>query len=212
MVASSASRIAQAMALGLLLQQFGANRDGKNEGYVYVAILIVCGAIFMLAKQRQFFLTYRHGMQVRIGLVAALYDKVLNLPAGTTDAAHATNLCSNDVERFLMASVVGLFLWWGPVEAVVILVLGCRTLSTAGFGAGFAVFMAVLLPMQFWLSRLFARTRHQVATSTDARVQLVRQAVLGARVVKMNAWECRIQERIGEKRKVEMKRIRQSNR
>lgn len=52
----------------------------------------------------------------------------------------------------------------------------------------------------------------QVARHTDARVNLISQVITGARVVKMNAWELSMQERIRARRKEEMNQIAKATR
>ncbi len=69
-----------------------------------------------------------------------------------------------------------------------------------------------LRPMQVAFSRKFARVRQCVTTLTDDRVKLTNQAVTGARLMKMNAWEPALENEIrrqggkkarkGEKRNV----------
>ena len=82
----------------------------------------------------------------------------------------------------------------------------------SAFAAGFALFMIVLLPMQFSLGKKFAHVRQQVATDTDTRVNLVSQAINGSRVMKMNAWEPHFLRRIKDSRSREVGKIIRSSR
>ena len=166
LVLNSASKIGQAIALGLLMEQFTivptnsgdadgaaalfeANRTSASsssrtkEGYIWCIVLIACGLITFPTKQRLYFELYRKGMQIRVGLVATLYDKALRLcstssssssshngeSSSSSSAGKLTNLASNDVERFVLASIPSLYLVVGPVEAVVILVIGVNILG-----------------------------------------------------------------------------------
>jgi ATP-binding cassette subfamily C (CFTR/MRP) protein 4 len=94
------------------------------------------------------------------------------------------NLASNDVERFIMASLFISYILWAPIEAGAILIVGCLILGPA-FAAGCALLVLVLVPLQFYLGGKFAFYRSKIAKITDKRVTFVSQAVRGARVMKM---------------------------
>ncbi|KAL7548136.1 hypothetical protein ACHAWF_011427 [Thalassiosira exigua] len=209
--ANLTARIGQAWALGMLMEQFGkfdedggadesSTVDAKKMGYLYAGSLVFCGLVAFPTKQQQFFRTHRKGTQLRIGMVAAIYRKTLRLPAtgagnGTSiDAGHVTNLASNDVERFVTASVSAVFLLVGPIVTVVILCVGLLLVGPA-FAAGFCL-LALLVPLQSLAGRRFARYRSKIAAVTDARVGLVSQCAGGARIVKYNCWEGNFEEKI----------------
>lgn len=218
------SRITQAIALGLLMEQFtDNNRKGTKEGYIWCGVIIFCGMIAFPTKQRLYYerkcpptvkkksLTinadmlfqiivkvYRKGMQIRIGLVASLYDKSLRLSSTdkltSVSPGQLTNLASNDVERFLLAAIPSLYLIIGPLEAIVILIVGIHLIGPI-FAVGHLLFF-LLVPLQLHLGKCFVKFRSSVANSTDARVGLVGQAVSGARIMKMNCWENEFEKRI----------------
>mmetsp|Transcript_33836 Transcript_33836/g.40540 ORF Transcript_33836/g.40540 Transcript_33836/m.40540 type:complete len:82 (-) Transcript_33836:114-359(-) len=52
----------------------GESVDAK-KGYLYVRLLILCGLIAFPTKQQQFFETYRKGLQIKVGFVAAIMPK-----------------------------------------------------------------------------------------------------------------------------------------
>jgi ATP-binding cassette, subfamily C (CFTR/MRP), member 4 len=211
-----------------------------TSGFFWAAVLIVCGALSFPAKQLQFFETYRKGMQTRVGLVAAIYAKTLRLPfavgvghgtptssnvndekagkrnnkgssSSPSSSVQVTNLASNDVERFLNTSVASIYLIYGPLEAIAIVLVGVYTVGPS-FAAGLVFLVAVLLPLQFYLSRKFVRLRSKVAAKTDARIDWVSQAITGARIIKFNAWELKLQERIQKLRNEELHHIQSSTR
>ncbi len=200
MAFNMAARIGQAMALGLLMEQFGRFEQGDfgddsdspshtntKKGYLYASLLVLCGLIAFPTKHQQFFITYRAGMQIRVGIVAALYAKMLRLPSvggSAISSGHVTNLASNDVDRFLSTSVTLIYLIQGPIIAVIILALGIQTIGPI-FAVGYGLLL-VLLPLQMYLGRRFASLRSNVAGSTDNRVGIISQAVNGVRVMKMN--------------------------
>ena len=153
-------------------------------------------------------------MRLRIGAVASIHAKCLRLSSTNQVAAASSgkimNLASNDVERFLMASLFINYIFWAPVQSFAILGVGIKLLGPA-FAAGFGLLVVIFAPMQFYLSQRFAKYRSKIAEITDRRVTLVSQAVAGARVVKMSGWENQFLERIQKIRKEEVSQIRRAN-
>jgi len=219
MFASSAARLMQAVALGLLLETFepsdaGANPN-PNEGYIWASVLVLCGAIILMEHHHVFWITWRKGMQYRTACVAAIYSKALRLKstAGTEAASsgRVLNLASNDVERFILATLFVSYLFWAPVQSLAILGLGIRLIGPA-FAAGMGLLIGVFVPLQFYLSKKFATLRSKVAAITDQRVTLVSQAVGGVRVMKMAGWENQFNQRIADVRRREIRQIQKANR
>ncbi|KAL9182261.1 hypothetical protein ACHAXT_012913 [Thalassiosira profunda] len=204
-----AARLGQSLALGLLIEQFTPSEEPRNTkmGYAWACTLIGCGLLFLFCKQMQFFITHRKGFTLKVGLLAVIYDKALRLSSVSRDmsSGQVINLASNDVERYLTGAPTMLYFVYAPIESLAILGTGIAFLGPA-FCAGFAL-MLIFVPLQLFLSRKFASLRFKVANLTDARVNLVGQAVIGARVMKMNAWEGKFAERIAEAREMEMRKI-----
>jgi ATP-binding cassette subfamily C (CFTR/MRP) protein 4 len=154
-------------------------------------------------------------MQIRVSLVATIYSKILRLPSlgsGATKvtSGHVTNLASNDVERFLLTAVYCNFIVLGPIEALLVLVVGLYTIGPV-FCAGYAL-LCLLVPFQFWLSRRFAALRDRIAKKTDTRISLVSQAVYGARVMKQCGFETMFLDRITKHRHGEIQQLQTTSR
>jgi ATP-binding cassette, subfamily C (CFTR/MRP), member 4 len=122
-------------------------------------------------------------------------------------SGHVVNLASNDVGRFVDTAVTANFILLGPLEAVVVLVMGMILVGPIAFAAGYALLLCVLVPLQFWLSRRFATCRRGIARETDARVGWISQAVYGARVMKLHGWEDLFLQRLTRQRELEMKKL-----
>ena len=216
MFLSSTAKIVQAIALGLLLETFEAvDIRRKNEGYQWSAVIVICGAIILFEHHQVFFITWRKGLQLRIASVAAVYAKVLRLKStagtGAASSGNVINIASNDVERFLLAALFGSYLFWAPVQSLVILAVGLKMIGPA-FAAGYGLLALLFVPLQFYLSQRFAKLRSRVAAITDTRVTLVSQAVAGVRVMKMSGWERQFEERITEIRSREINQIQRATR
>jgi ATP-binding cassette subfamily C (CFTR/MRP) protein 4 len=205
------ARVAQAVFLGLLVEYF----QGRNaSGYLWASLLVICGLILVFEHHHVFFFTWRAGMRFRVACVAAIYDKSLRLSSTHSDTSSSygriMNLASNDVERFIMATLFCNHLVWGPVQSVGILIVGCLLVGYA-FAAGFAMLILIFVPLQFYLSGKFAYYRSKIAAITDQRVTFVSQAVRGARVMKMSGYEWRFLQRIQDYRRQEIHQIEKAN-
>jgi ABC-type multidrug transport system fused ATPase/permease subunit len=184
----------------------------STDGYFWATVLVFCGLFVLFEHHHVFFWTWRKGMQIRIACVAAIYEKSLTLSSvdSETSASYGKimNLASNDVERFLVASLFCSYLFWAPLQALAILVVGSIAIQDAiAFGSGFALLIVFFAPLQFYLSKSFAKHRSTIAAITDRRVQFCSQAVRGARVMKMSGYEERFLQRIQDYRKQEMQQI-----
>ncbi len=213
MCLGATAKIVQAIVLGLLIESFEVGN--ASDGYKWASVLVVCGVIILFEHHHVFFITWRKGMQLRISCVASIYAKSLRLSSThqetNTSTGKIMNLASNDVERFLLAALFINYLFWSPIQAIVILVVGWFSLGPA-FAAGFALLVFGFVPFQFFLSRKFAFFRSRIAAITDRRVNFVSQAVHGARVMKMSGYEWRFLDRIQDIRQEEISQISKANR
>ena len=143
-------------------------------------------------------------MQYRISAIAAIYDKSLRLKSTssleetskqqkgkkatkTSTSGKVVNIATNDVERFLLATLFASHIFWAPIQSVAILVVGWLVIGWA-FAAGFGLLIFFFVPMQFYLSKKFAMLRGKIAHITDDRVTQVSQAVSGTLVVSSYAF------------------------
>ena len=211
MAAALTARVIQAMALGLLIEAFV---NGNGEGYRWAGLLVFCGLVALFEHHHVFFVTWRKGMQYRISAIAAIYAKSLRLSSTHQETSASTgkimNLVSNDVERFLQASLFISHIFWAPLQAIGVLLVGWHFMGPS-FGVGFALLVFLFVPLQFHLSNRFAHFRSKIAAITDRRVTFVSQAVHGARVMKMSGYEGRFLKRIHDIRKEEVAQITSAN-
>lgn len=98
------------------------------------------------------------------------------------------------------------FLWAAtPVQVVLAVVLLYQILgwsSIAGIGM-----MALLLPVNLYISKQFAAVQKKILAATDARIQTTNEVLTNIRIIKYFAWEQRFMANIDEKRAVELKRL-----
>jgi len=71
------------------------------------------------------------------------------------------NLISNDVERFMLATLFASYIIWAPLQAIAILVIGLFMIGPA-FAAGVGILLFVFIPTQMILGKRFASLRSKV--------------------------------------------------
>lgn len=68
--------------------------------------------------------------------------------------------------------------------------------------------MALASPLNFWIAQQFSRTQKVVMAATDARIHTTNEVLQNIRIIKYFAWEQRFSALVDEKRRVELRAIR----
>jgi ABC-type multidrug transport system fused ATPase/permease subunit len=99
------------------------------------------------------------------------------------------------------------FLWASvPVQIIIAVTLLYRLLGFSSFAG--IVLMVLMLPINLFIAKSFARLQKQILAGTDARIHATNEVLQNIRIVKYFAWEQRFQDIIDEKRRAELKSLR----
>jgi ATP-binding cassette subfamily C (CFTR/MRP) protein 4 len=203
-------QLAQGYYLGSLLRWFEGGTD-SNQGYYYAIVLSVLSFVTGMSVHVALFIPIRLGMQVRVGLIAAIYQKCLSLSlANTESTGFIVNLVSNDVQRFEDVAIFGNYLWIGPVQMVVAMFL-----IYLEIGWVFLAPMAGLLflvPLQSSFGKWFGAYRKQAVVHRDTKIKTISDMLSGIMIVKLYAWEKPFIKAIDLMRNLEMDWIWKGNR
>ncbi|KAJ3313911.1 Multidrug resistance-associated protein 4 [Boothiomyces sp. JEL0838] len=192
--------------LGQVLLWFQSPDTNPNIAYFNAIGLSIALFIHSFLHHVEFFMGMRVGMQMRIGLIASVYRKALNLSiANTSSTGFIINLVSNDVQRFEDASPFLPFLVVGPFQFVatmyfVYLEIGWSMLATA-------IVTIMLVPLQGTFARTFGRLRKVTVKFRDERIKSISDMLAGIMVVKLYGWEKPFMKKINEYRNSEMYNI-----
>ncbi|KAJ3322905.1 Multidrug resistance-associated protein 4 [Boothiomyces sp. JEL0866] len=192
--------------LGQVLLWFQTPNVDANTAYFNAIGLSIALFIHSFLHHVEFFMGMRVGMQMRIGLIASIYRKALNLSiANTSSTGFIINLVSNDVQRFEDASPFLPFLVVGPFQFVasmyfVYLEIGWSMLATA-------IVTLMLVPLQGTFARTFGRLRKVTVKFRDERIKSISDMLAGIMVVKLYGWEKPFMKKINEYRNSEMLNI-----
>ncbi|EAW12711.1 putative ABC bile acid transporter [Aspergillus clavatus NRRL 1] len=99
------------------------------------------------------------------------------------------------------------FLWASvPVQIIIAVTLLYRLLGFSSFAG--IVLMVLMLPVNLFIAKGFARLQNQILAGTDARIHSTNEVLQNIRIVKYFAWEQRFEDIIDEKRRAELKSLR----
>ena len=216
---SSATKIYQALMLGKLVQFiFDENVDWSDKGfysngYVLSAQIVFCGVLATFEHHYFFFMAWRLGMQIKMLMICTIYEKSIQLDL--REFAHmasgkVVNMASHECEIFQAAGTFVHYTYAAIIESLAILVIGILYLGPS-FLAGYGLII-LLVPLQGYFSRKIAAARRETNTHTDMRLKLVSQALVGARLMKINGWEWKLSEHIEAARAAEVAGYQRTNR
>ncbi|KAL8559265.1 hypothetical protein ACOMHN_040389 [Nucella lapillus] len=203
-------RVVQPLLLGSLIQFFTAeSRVSETGAYLCALGVSTCTMVMAVTHHIFFFNVALIGMRMRIACCSLMFKKVLRLSdAGMsqTSTGHIVNLMSNDVGRFDKGVQLLHYLWIGPLQAVVVMVILWRELGASVVGG--LVVLLLLIPVQGLMGRIFSKLRHKIAVHTDERVKVMNEIIAGIRVIKMYCWEKPFSQLVEKIRRGEVRWIR----
>jgi ATP-binding cassette subfamily C (CFTR/MRP) protein 4 len=200
----------QGYFLAEFLSWISNSSEFSQDGYYYATGIIITGMMYTILHHAEWFICASSGMRVRVGLIAAIYQKCLNLSlADTSSTGLVINLVSNDVQRFEDCAPFLHYLWITPLQMI-----GFMTLIY--YQIGYSVFAAVgslllLLAIQYSFSPVFKKYRKLTVALRDERIKTLSDMISGISVVKLYAWEIPFMKKISELRKSELKYIWSAN-
>lgn len=99
------------------------------------------------------------------------------------------------------------FLWGStPVQLVMCIVLLYQILGWSAVAS--IIMMILVMPLNFFLAKQFTAVQKKVMAATDVRIHTTNEILQNIRIIKYFAWEQRFGELVSEKRKVELKALR----
>ncbi|XP_035533359.1 multidrug resistance-associated protein 4-like [Morone saxatilis] len=209
-------KVIQPLLLWKIIQYF-ESYDPEDErslsmAYGYAAAMSLSAFGLTILQHLYYYHVQRTGMKIRVAVCHMIYRKALGLSSesmGRTTTGQIVNLLSNDVNRFDEITLNLHYLWVGPLQAVVIILLLWYEIGPSCLAgvAGIALMMAV----QTWFGKLFGIFRSKTAVLTDNRIRVMNEVVSGIRIIKMYAWEKPFSALVNEVRRKEISQILKSS-
>ncbi|XP_033471881.1 ATP-binding cassette sub-family C member 4-like isoform X2 [Epinephelus lanceolatus] len=211
-----AIKVVQPLLLGQIILYF-ENYDPDDQSslsmvYGYAAAMSLSTFALTLLQHIYYYHVLRTGMRMRVATCHMIYRKALGLSSksmGQTTTGQIVNLLSNDVNRFDEITLNLHYLWVGPLQAMVIIVLLWYEIGPSCL-AGLAV-IALMMPVQTWFGKLFGIFRSKAVVLTDNRIRIMNEVVSGIRIIKMYAWEKPFSALVTQVRRTEIGQILKSS-
>ncbi|XP_071488858.1 ATP-binding cassette sub-family C member 4-like [Diadema antillarum] len=202
-------KLLQPILLSILVTYFSPDPGITTlQAYLCAFGMAVCGACATIMHHPYFFNMQRLGMQIRIATSTLIFRKSLrlsNAALGQTTTGKLVNILSNDVNRFDLVMLFIHYLWIGPMQLVVLLIILYRSMGPSCL-VGFTILIA-LAPLQGWMGKIFSKLRGKTALLTDERVRIMNEIISGMRIIKIHAWENPFSELVKKSRRKEIIKI-----
>ncbi|CAG2110356.1 unnamed protein product, partial [Medioppia subpectinata] len=189
-------RIGQPLLLGFVIDFFSQT---GNVTYLNACLaaggVCLCSALSTAIHHPTVHMMMRLAMRMRSSCCTLMYKKSLRLSRasmGKTTVGQIVNLMSNDVSRFDQTAIA-VYIMYGYLS------------NYCFVGVGL---LALLIPFQAFMGKLFSKIRLATAQLTDSRLKLMNEIITGMRVIKMYAWEQSFARLVATARKSEVGRIR----
>ncbi|PWA31974.1 hypothetical protein CCH79_00018855, partial [Gambusia affinis] len=213
---TEAIKVFQPLLLGKIIEYFeNYNPDdaaGLYTAYGFAAAMSISTFALTILQHLYYYQVLRIGMRIRVAMCHMIYQKALRLSSesmGRTTTGQIVNLLSNDVNRFDEIILNLHYLWVGPLQALVVIVLLWSEIGPSCL-AGVAA-IALMMPVQTWFGKLFGIFRSKTSVLTDGRIRIMNEVVSGIRIIKMYAWEKPLSALVTEVRRKEICQVLKSS-
>ena len=188
--------------------------DPKPEFGIYY-MLMYCFAmcftqlISAFAGNWSIWILVKSGLNVRTGLMSAIYDRSLNLSGiekKNYSIGRATKMMSSDVLRIEIYWGFLHFFWTCPLQVFLAFCFLCNMFGVAVL-AGAAI-ITLSLPVQIFLLRRMSQQRPKINEVADKRIRLLQEILAGIRVIKLYSWDNIFRNKMAKLRENELKEIR----
>lgn len=178
----------------------------------WIAVLVFALQMFnTLAINGYFRETMAVGVRARAALSDAIYGKVLRVSGrarSSLSSGYVVNLLAGDCARVDVLSGFLHYMWSGPFQMFVIMVLLWRMIYGYAF-VGLALLL-LFIPIQARIMLMLGTLRRTASRLSDERIKAMLEFIRGIRVIKLYAWEEEPLSRIIGLRSAEATILRQS--
>lgn len=117
------------------------------------------------------------------------------------------NLMAVDSSKVSEISAYLHFLWVSaPALLIICISLLYRILGYSSFAS--IALMVLVMPINFSIAQGFARMQKVIMAATDARIHATNEVLQNIRIIKYFAWERRFEEKVNDKRRIELRALR----
>ncbi|KAF0696136.1 Aste57867_13082 [Aphanomyces stellatus] len=178
------------------------------EGAICTLLIFVGGILQSFCFRNYMYLVFETGLLCRTALVTAVYQKALRLSStarSKRSSGEITNLLSIDAQRLQDLTADLHAVWYAPFLIIVACTLLYFELGIAAVAAVGVVFF--FAPISLCISRVMRSLQTSLMAVKDDRVKLIFEVLSGIKVVKLQAWEDSMKNRVVAARRSELSRL-----
>eukprot|EP00935_MAST-01C_sp_MAST-1C-sp1_P001881 g1881.t1 len=179
-----------------------------NLGYLYAFGLFAAATAQSWCVGQYFFRGFKLGLRVRAAVNQSVYRKAMHLSYTARQEfgiGAIVSFMQIDAQKLMDATPYLHMIWSAWFQMSMATALLWVEIGPAAF-AGIGV-MVILLPTNVWVAKKQQKFTRETMQRRDKRVKLTNEVLQGIRIVKLFAWEGSFIEKVGERRKHELKAV-----
>lgn len=152
-------RVSQPLLIGFVIRYF-LQPNFEDPVTFATANWAVFGICTTLSKHQWLTSVQRYGMYAKSALTVLIYKKILRLSKSSfekTSVGQILNMLANDLSRLDEISHTFCYLFVGPIQTVVVIIIMWQYLGVACLGG--IVILLLFIPFQGMMGRLFSKFR-----------------------------------------------------
>lgn len=176
-----------------------------STGLHYVFILLITQILMSLFLRQYFWWCFRVGMRLRSAIITTVYQKTLLLAQGVLTRKSTgviSNLMSVDSTRLQDMTPYLHAVWYAAFQIAVALYLLWQQVGMASLAAIAVIILTI--PLTGHVSNILKNVQQKVSVVRDERVKMTNEMLSGIKVIKLQAWEKQIGERVNALRDKEL--------
>ncbi|KAJ1795965.1 hypothetical protein LPJ59_004036, partial [Coemansia sp. RSA 2399] len=187
-------QFAQPMLLARLIQFATTyatdNPQPVSHGVFYATVMFLCQVVLTVFLHQYNQLCMVTGMMAKSSLIAVIYKKALwlsNEARQENTTGNIITLFSVDVQNISGATNTAHMVWSSPFQIILAIYLLYNTLGWSVLAG--VVVMATAIPINSWLSKRMKKLYVAQMNNKEKRISLTEEALSGAKIIKLYAWE-----------------------
>lgn len=177
-----------------------------STGLYYVAVLGVTQFLMSIFLRQYFYLCFRVGMKLRTAIITSIFSKTLALSTEVftrRSSGQIQNLMAVDSTRLQDLTPYLHSCWFSAFQIAFALYLLWHQVGAIPSLSAIVVILAAL-PVTAHVSLMLQNIQKQVSTVRDERIKVSSEMVQGIKVIKLAAWEKRMQDKVNALRDKEL--------
>merc|ERR1711871_1761696 len=197
------------MLMKAIIQFLSDPYASMDVGYGLAIAIFACACFQSLLLRHYLFACFNVGLRMRSTTVTAVYNKSLRLSLAARQGqstGEIINLMSVDAQRLQDLTPYLHSLWFSVYQIAMSLYLLWGELGPACLG-GIAVIFC-MMPVTGWLAKKMKKMNQDLMKIRDRRVKLNNEVLNGMKVIKLQSWEDKWEEKLNDVRNEELAQLR----